>query len=656
MALHRYNVALFVALAVSVTMPPSHAADNSNSLEAVNAQLRLKNFSRAAELLKPLAEGNNAAAEVLLANLYRQGLGVNADIAQAQHWLTRAAEQGNAQAMYELASMLANAEAPDHALIEQWLQHSAKAGFALAAQALHDNVMPQQFQPAALSDAAARRSAYWLAASHDDVAQLSAFKDASLLKAADEFGRTALLYAAGHGAMHAVNWLLQAGADINQADSFGITPLMLAAGAGQATIVTQLLTAGARADMQDRSGNNALMYAIGKQHPDCVNALLTSSDIKQRNVQSWSALEWAIQSGDSALIARLRGMGLESSRKRLATNNMPAIPLQHASSSDLYSNWPDVLIASTRSGTQLFDAVLQANGNALRTNETTSLLLAVQADNAALIDRLLTRGAAVTADTDESPLGWAIRHGKANVVQKLLATGIKPDTHGKKEALPLLAAAHLPGPVALDIMDALLKAGANPDVRDQLGRSALIISAQAQQPALVERLLHSGADSGLQDNSGHTALMYAALNANEPIAAMLAAEKTAIDKRDNEGNTALLLAISAGNANVVATLVAAGASTQANKAGVTVLMLAAARAQDGIVKKLLNTGTKVDAQDRHGDTALIYAARQGNLAAVRALLSAGANAQLRNNDRASAADVAERLAFKDVAAALTQHG
>jgi len=245
MAQHSFKVAFAFALGA---IAPSALAANGNvdALEPIQAQLRLKNFNRAAELLEPLAAANNAQAELLLGNLYRQGLGVNIDASQARHWLMRAAEQGDGRAMYELATRLAEEEAPDQLLIQQWLQRAAKAGYGLAIEALRNNLIPQQFQPASLSDSSARHAAFWLAASHDDVTHLSAFNDTTLLKATDEFGRTALSYAARNGASHATEWLLQAGADPNQADSFGVTPLMLAAGSGQLAVLNQLVKSAAQ--------------------------------------------------------------------------------------------------------------------------------------------------------------------------------------------------------------------------------------------------------------------------------------------------------------------------------------------------------------------------------------------------------------------------
>jgi ankyrin repeat protein len=668
MAPHKFFRLTLLCMAAGITLANATNAMNTNSaLEPVRSQLRLKQFDKAAGLLKPMADNGNADAERLLANLYLNGLGVPEDHKLAAQWLERAAGQGNTDAMYELASLLADGDAPDHAVIQQWLQRAAQAGHSLAKQAVQQQLDPMRFQPDnALQDASTRRAAFWLAAMHNNVPQLQAFNDPGLVNATDEFGRTALAYAVRHGATQATEWLLQSGATSNQAtkqagkdsanhaDSFGVTPLMLAASHGQLATMNLLIKAGANINAQDNVGNTALMYAIGKQQQNCIEMLLTSSNLQLRNAQNWSALDWAIHNNDTALAARLRSMGLESTRKAVAASSTPAIPLQHASNNDLYRNWPDVLIASTRNGTDLFDAVAQSSDNALRGNEAAALLTAVQAGNTKLIDKLLIRGLKPSADANETALSWAVRHNKPDITQQLLNKGIAPDLHGKTETTPLFDAVRLDTPSALPLVDALLKSGAKTDSRDSLGRTALIASAQLQHAALVQRLLQSGANDELVDNTGHTALMYAAMSGSEETVHLLTARNASLDRRDNDGNSALMLAAAAGNTGAVAQLIAAGASTQGNKAGVTALMLAASSGQEAIVKKLLAAGLKPDAQNKHGDTALMFAARAGQVSTLQALLAAGADAKLRNNDRASAKDIAERLAFKEAVTALAQ--
>ncbi len=55
----------------------------------------------------------------------------------------------------------------------------------------------------------------------------------------------------------------------------------------------------------------------------------------------------------------------------------------------------------------------------------------------------------------------------------------------------------------------LLKAGANPDIRDEKGRTPLMGAAQSQDIQFVKALLEHGADVNAKDNDGTAALNYA---------------------------------------------------------------------------------------------------------------------------------------------------
>jgi ankyrin repeat protein len=636
-------------------------ASQQDALEPVRTQLRLKNFTRAAELLKVQADHQEATAQYLLGTLYRSGLGVPVDLKQARQLIEAAAMHGNADAAYALAAMLADEPTPDAAAIKQWLQRAADAGHTLARKALTDGLLPQRFQPEkSLRDADARRGAFWTAAAQDDVALLRLLNAPDLINAKDVFGRTALSHAAKQGAQAAVTWLVQAGASADSADSFGITPLMLAAStgeqsAGEQTVIQQLLAAGAPLNNKDHVSNTALMYAAGTGHSAVAMQLLTAgADINATNAQGWSALDWAIRTNSPELVAKLRSLGLTTARKASIASSAPSLPFQHANANtDLYRGWPDLLIAATRSP-ELVSNVIKLNSNVTQRgpNGETALLVAVQSGNTAVIDKLLAGGVITNAaDTGDSPLSWAVRHDKFPLVQLLLSKGIKPDTHSKTEAAPVLDAVRQNNDAMLA---ALLKAGAGTEVRDSQGRTPLMWAAQLNYTNQLNALLNSGADPNASDKQGRSALWLASANGATECLRTLINAKAKLETRDSNNSTALMAAATKGQAGSVELLLAAGASTQAPSNGNTALMLAAANGQEGIVKRLLGAGARPDVQNKYGDTALMFAARAGHVEVTRSLLAAGASAELRNKDRASVQDIANRLGFKELAALLAK--
>ncbi len=84
----------------------------------------------------------------------------------------------------------------------------------------------------------------------------------------DEYGRTALHYAAVDGDNIRLEELLRAGADPNAQDDNGWTALHFAAQARALSCVQALLQAGAAVDLRDSHGNTALSTAVFKSRGD----------------------------------------------------------------------------------------------------------------------------------------------------------------------------------------------------------------------------------------------------------------------------------------------------------------------------------------------------------------------------------------------------
>jgi hypothetical protein len=70
-----------------------------------------------------------------------------------------------------------------------------------------------------------------------------------------------------------------------------------------------------------------------------------------------------------------------------------------------------------------------------------------------------------------------------------------------------------------DIMDDLIKAGTDLNVKDKNGQTALIVAAGASREKMVEILLKAGADPDIPDSLGVSARKYASLFKNETILA-----------------------------------------------------------------------------------------------------------------------------------------
>lgn len=92
--------------------------------------------------------------------------------------------------------------------------------------------------------------------------------------AADSYGVTALLRAAGLGDRAMVELLLEHGADVDKSSDQGNTPLMLAAARGHAEIVRDLLHAGADPGRQNKWDFGADDWAKWPANAADIRALL----------------------------------------------------------------------------------------------------------------------------------------------------------------------------------------------------------------------------------------------------------------------------------------------------------------------------------------------------------------------------------------------
>lgn len=124
----------------------------------------------------------------------------------------------------------------------------------------------------------------------------------------------------------------------------------------------------------------------------------------------------------------------------------------------------------------------------------------------------------------------------------------------------------------------LLAAGADPDTRDDDGRSPLFSAVLGNSIGLVGLLLESGADVNARDHQGFSTLHFAAQEDLPEIARLLIAKGAKVDAQDEDGGSVLWRAVfsARGRHDIVQLLIAAGAKPDlANKAGESPRALAA---------------------------------------------------------------------------------
>ncbi len=157
----------------------------------------------------------------------------------------------------------------------------------------------------------------------------------------------------------------------------------------------------------------------------------------------------------------------------------------------------------------------------------------------------------------------------------------------------LISVAHLGH---LDIVKLLLAANkVEVNIQNNKNGTALMLAAKNGYSNIVELLLKYGADVNLKDGRSNTALMVAAFNGHLEIVELLLAYGADANIQNNKNGTALMCATYNGYLDIVRLLLNHDADVNIqNKRNDTALMWAADRGRSDIVELLLAHGAKVN--------------------------------------------------------------
>ena len=157
-------------------------------------------------------------------------------------------------------------------------------------------------------------------------------------------------------------------------------------------------------------------------------------------------------------------------------------------------------------------------------------------------------------------------------------------------------------------------------------------AAMHRDNAAVGRLLSEGADVNLAQADGATALHWAAYHGDAALAEQLLAAGANAAAANRNGSTPLWLASSQGDATTIAALLEGGANPNEElPLGRRPLMLAARSGSVDAVRVLLDAGADVNAvESERGTNALMQAADQGHADVIAVLVENGADVAARS--------------------------
>ncbi|XP_016424292.1 kinase D-interacting substrate of 220 kDa-like isoform X1 [Sinocyclocheilus rhinocerous] len=187
------------------------------------------------------------------------------------------------------------------------------------------------------------------------------------------------------------------------------------------------------------------------------------------------------------------------------------------------------------------------------------------------------------------------------------------------------------------------------DTRNENCQTALMLASEQGSLEIVQELIRRGANVNLDDIDCWTALISAAKEGHTEVVKELLENNANVEHRDMGGWSALMWASYKGRVEVARLLLEKGANPNiTGQYSVYPIIWAAGRGHAEIVQLLLQHGAKVNCSDKYGTTPLIWAARKGHYDCVMHLLENGANVDQEGANSMTALIVAVRGGFTEV--------
>lgn len=478
------------------------------------------------------------------------------------------------------------------------------------------------------------------------------------IRTSDAGGWTPLLTAAAQGNLPLMESLLSRGADIREHTNAGYTPLILATGNGCHTIMENLLFMGVDVNEADQSGKTAAMYAIERKDLPALQMLVRhGANLAVQDRCGMTPLMHAVlQLGNRDETARqiilymLEQKAVVGHINDRTDEGETALTLLFTES--FCEGFGDKSLLEPKEAIQVADLLMQRGAN----------LASSRRAGPSVLPSLLAR--------EPELLRYAIAKG-VDVNQK--------DAQG--QTILMVLSENYYGMFAeksgWELFQHVLDQGADPNVVDHRGVSALMYALRTGRKEQADCLLAHGVDLKAVDRSGKTALMHAVGSGRIDIPYLdrliaMGADPLAVDgqgislcmywfdcyfRSDTPENE---------HRNIRRFMSACkrwGIERKRRDRGGNTLLMHASRRNVECVKVLLEDGEEINAQNNLGETALIQAVESASAPEcfdpeeqrkiIKCLLASGADVNRLAHDESTALD---RAKVRDVQEILLKAG
>ncbi len=385
-----------------------------------------------------------------------------------------------------------------------------------------------------------------------------------------------------------------------------------AATKGDIFVLEQLELAGVGSGLPDERGHTPLLAAVKAGNENVIQFLLArEGTVKSINVMTQPERETAI------------GVALRERNFALADR---FIEKGAATEVDSEAGLP-ILISAVQTGDGEMIDYLVKHGTKVDykgSQATTALAVSANLGELDLMKRFLAVGA------DPNTLGIsgkpllieAVKEGNQEEFDLLLAS--KADVNlktGDGKAANMTALSFAIEQENEKFQEALLAAGATPDVESVSGEPLLFDAVASANPLVATRLLKKGASPKVLSTKSQSPLVAAVLNEDIEMVDLLLANGADPSFTGKGSSAPLLAAVDNGNLAISHQLIAAGAELDTQ----TLLAISYTRRDDPLMSLLLNSGADPESTIPGSGVRVFDAAvKDGATGAVRTLLAAGA--------------------------------